>query len=166
MKRMGAGRGMASAARVAFALMAPAVAGCAAYPRTPAQEVCVSSYATVQEAREAVEGALERISGMHLALADRLGKVKTEAGAAGNTEAARAVMETNLAFAEWAVDGMGNNMRMLSGGLFYAGDDAGRMGLLAQSACAALDSADATFESVMAILDGASGEMRAARGKE
>ncbi len=165
MKWMRGGHNAVAAAKVAFALMAPAVA-CAPSPRAPVSEVCVSPDAAVGEARHAVEGAIARISELYGNLAARLGKMGADAsGSAQNARVVRAVMETNVAFAEFAADGMRDNLEALRYGLSGTGDDAGRMRRLAQRACVLLESAEVTFESTMDILDRASADI-AASGKE
>lgn len=169
MKRVGTGRNFAAAARVAFALMAPAVAGCATSPRAPVPDVCVSPSATVAESRAVVEGALVRISELYGDLMGRLEKVRGELAELPGEDLSGGpipfVLNAHVPIVEGALRGMKENMGLLRESLSEADGDA-EMWVVAQSACAALDAAEVTFTSTMGILDDASEWIRAASEKE
>jgi len=80
-------------------------------------------------------------------------------------DAVRYVLDVHIPFVGNALLGMKETIERLQEGILEAGEDAGDMRLVAQRACAALESAEVTVESGMRILDAASLEIRAA-GKE
>jgi hypothetical protein len=169
MQKMGGGRNTLAAARVAFALLAPAVAGCVPSPRAPVSEVCVSENATLQESREAVLSSIERITGLSGTLLDRIRKVerlveRLPSGMRGG-ETLGFVMAVHLPIAGDALLGMKETIEWLREGILEAGEDAGSMRILAQRACAALETAEDTVESCTHILDFASADIRGV-GKE
>ncbi|MCX6768646.1 MAG: hypothetical protein NTY83_02290 [Candidatus Micrarchaeota archaeon] len=167
MQRAAWGRNFIASASCAFALMAPAVAGCATSPRAPISEVCISPSATAQEARAVVEGAIERMEKLYGILLDRFRKVEWEiAGlgprAASHRQPLRYVLDLTIPNVEGALLSFKEIIERLEAGAGEAGEDAERMGIVAQRACAARESAEITFENWIGLLDMASAEIRTA----
>lgn len=167
MQKAGFGRNLIASSRIAFALLAPAVAGCATPSQTPAPG-CISPHASAREAQAVTESALRRISHIYGLMLGRLRKVEAEIEAlppeARGRRTIHFIMDVHMAFAENALIGIKERMYNLEAGILEAhGDEDMRM--MAQRACAARDFAEITFLSVIRILEDASAEIRAA-GKE
>ncbi len=166
MQKAGWGRNLIASSRVAFALLEPAIAGCAS-SQTPVYE-CIAPNAGAGEARAAVQTALDRISGIYGLLLGRLGEVEADLEAlspeARGGLTIRFVMDAHMVFAENALLGIKERMYNLETGIIEARGDED-MRVLARRACAAVDIAEVTFASVTEILEDASSEIRAA-GKE
>lgn len=163
---MGGGRNTLAAARVAFALMAPAVAGCAHSPRAPISEICIPPSASLWGARERVETAMGRINELQGILLDRLRKVEGEVQELGlslaySRQPLRYWLDTGMPNAEGMLMGFKESLDMLREGILEAGEDAGRMRELAQRACASREFAEISFVSAMDLLDMVSAEIRA-----
>lgn len=167
MQKAGWGRNLIASSRVAFALLAPAVAGCAPYPQTPAPE-CISPRASAAEARAAVRFSLDRISEIYGLILGMLRDVEADLQAlppeARGRRTIHFVMDAHMALAENSLLGIKERIYNLETGIIEARGDGG-MREVAQRACAALDVAEITLESVTRILEDASAEIRAA-GKE
>lgn len=165
MKRMGAGRNLIATARIAFALMAPAVAGCAPSPRAPVSEACVSGSASLQEAQAVVESAILRMEELEGLLLDRVLKINAgveQLGPAATyaSQPMRYLLDTAMENAEGTLVWFKKSIESLRNGIAEAGEDAG-MRMLALRACAMLEFSEINFHSAMACLDMVSAELGA-----
>lgn len=170
MQKMGWARNAVAAAAIAFRFVFPMAEGCAPSPRTPVSEACISPNATLGEARERVETAIERIDELQGILLDRMRKVEEEIAGLGSRAASRRqslryVLDVYVPSARNTLLQYPRTLDMLREKMGGAEGNAERMRMAAQIACASREVAEITFESGMSLLGMVSVEIRAA-GKE
>ncbi len=165
---MRAGRNFLASARIAFALMAPALA-CTPSPRAPVSESCIPPHATVQEARTVVEGAVERIRELHGTLLERFKDVRLRAEGleqgATSSESLRYVLDSVMPVVEGILRSLEERSESLEARAREAGENVERMRNAARIACAIQEFAERNSESGIGLLEMASAEIEAA-GKE
>ena len=152
-------RNFAASARVAFALMAPALAGCAAHPRVPAIESC--SYSNEEEAREAFQGSINRIVSFYSSMVGKKAGLELEIEGLGQQRlhpSSRFFFDMVLGNLESEIGALKGMVHRLT---YEAGEGRG-IRLLAQEACMLEGTAEILYDSGMRLIEMASAEIMAA----